>query len=362
MSEKKIGEFIANKRKEKGLTQQELGDKLYVTDKAVSKWERGISFPDITILKKLAKVLDVDVEDILEGENKAKKKSIESKIKEIQDQINEKNRKKRNQLVAEIIVLILILIVVVLKNISFGYSIKTIHYNHTNRDIKLGVPRGSFFIKNNDRSYSIRNLRSKNVIENETKRYLKTLKYSNCNDTIYYYDEDSNFSIINYDIKGNLLYSTLSYEIVENDYCLIKKLEDYGEKINGLKRFHMLGDGKIDFNETGNVLEVLFLDGYVDTSSNEDFFSEIYSFKAQMKVLYYKNVETLKETKKVDMTVLEDSNGRFEIIGDKLYYYRENIIENEIKLPEVSVFRLEDGKMYLVENYLSKYADEIVLK
>ena len=43
MSEKKIGEFIANKRKEKGLTQQELGDKLYVTDKAVSKWERGES-------------------------------------------------------------------------------------------------------------------------------------------------------------------------------------------------------------------------------------------------------------------------------------------------------------------------------
>ena len=73
MSEKKIGEFIANKRKEKGLTQQELGDKLFVTDKAVSKWERGISFPDITILKKLASILEVDVEDILEGENKSKK-------------------------------------------------------------------------------------------------------------------------------------------------------------------------------------------------------------------------------------------------------------------------------------------------
>lgn len=362
MSEKKIGEFIANKRKEKGLTQQELGDKLFVTDKAVSKWERGISFPDITILKKLASILEVDVEDILEGENKSKKKSIESKIEEIQIQINENNKKRRNKLIALIIVLFVILIIVIFKNISFGYSIKTVHYNHTNRDIKLGIPRGSFFIKNNDRSYSIRNLRSANVIENETKRYLKTLKYSNCNDTIYYYDEDSNFSIINYSIKGNLLYSTLSYEIVENDYCVIKKLEEYGEKLGYLKGFHTLNGGKIDFNRTGNYLEVLFQDGYEDFSNKEEPFSEVYSFKAEMKVLYYKNIEKLQETKNVDMTVLEDSNGRFEIIGDKLYYYRENIIENEIKLPEVSVFRLEDGKMYLVENYLSKYADEIVLK
>ena len=362
MSEKNIGKFIANKRKEKGLTQRELGDKLYVTDKAVSKWERGISFPDITLLKKLASILDVEVEDILEGESKAKKKSIESKIEEIQNQIKEKNKKRRNLLITGIILLFVILIVVIFKNISLGYSIKTVHYDHTNRNIKLGIPKGSFLIKNNDRSYSIRNLRSANVIENETKRYLKTLKYLNCNDTIYYYDEDSNFSIINYSIKGELMYSTLSYEIVENDYCLIKKLEEYGDKINGLKRFHMLGDGKIDFNKKGNYLEVLFQDGYVDYSNEKEYLSEIYSFKAEMKVLYYKNIETLKKTKTADVTVIEDSIGRFEIVDDKLYYYREKIVESKLKLPEVSVFKLKNGKMYLIENYLSDYEDEIVLK
>ena len=362
MSEKKIGEFIANKRKEKGLTQQELGDKLYVTDKAVSKWERGISFPDITILKKLAKVLDVEVEDILEGESKSKKKSLESKIQEIQNQINESNRKKRKKLIIGITLLSIILVIVIFKNISLGYSIKTIHYNHTNRDIKLGIPRGSFFIKNNDRSYSIRNLRSSNIIENETKRYLKTLKYSNCNDTIYYYDEESNFSIINYEIKGNLLYSTLSYEIVENDYCVIKKLEEYGEKLGYLKGFHTLNGGKIDFSKTGEHLEVLFQDGYVDFSEVENPFKDIYSFKAEMKVLYYKQIDNIIKKKDPEMIVLEDSIGRFEIVDDKLYYYREKIIESKIKLPEVSVFKLKDQKMYLIENYLSNYADEIVVK
>ena len=49
MDNNKIGKFIASIRKEKGLTQQELGKKLFVTDKAVSKWERGLSLPDVTI-------------------------------------------------------------------------------------------------------------------------------------------------------------------------------------------------------------------------------------------------------------------------------------------------------------------------
>ena len=358
MSDNKIGKFIASKRKEKGLTQQELGYKLYVTDKAVSKWERGISFPDVTLLKKLATILDVSVEDILEGQVKSKKTSVEKKIKELQDKIDEKNRRKKNNSVLCIVFLFAILITVITKNIGTGYILEKVHYNHANRDITIAVPRGSFFLKNNDRSYLIRNIRGSNIIENEIKKYLKTLKYSNCNDTIYYYNEDDDFSIINYGIKNSVLFSTLTYEIVEHDYCLVKKMEDYSKKLNGLQRFHLLGDGKIDFNEKGNVLEVFFLDGYDENET----ISEVYNFKAEMKVMYYKDVENIQKDKKVDMTVLEDSIGSFEIKGDKLYYFREKIKESKIKLPEVSVFRLESGKMYLIENYLSKYQKEIVLK
>lgn len=362
MSDNKIGEFIAKKRKEKGLTQQELGDKLFVTDKAVSKWERGISFPDITLLKKLASILEVDVNEILDGEKNKKKNNIEERIREIQDKINEKNRKKRIKLVIGIVILFIILIIVIFKNISFGYSIKPVHYNHADKDIKLGIPKGSFFIKNNDRSYSIRNLRSANIIENETKRYLKTLSYSNCNDTIYYYDEENNFSIINYGIKDNFFFSTLSYEIVENDYCITKQLEEYSSKLGYVRGFHTLNGGKIDFNRTGNMLEVLFQDDFKEYPEETEKITDVYSFKAKMQVRYYKNIEKILETKNVDMTVLEESIGRFEIKDDKLYYFREKILESKIKLPEVSTFRLENGKMYLIENYLSDYEDEIVLK
>ena len=339
-----------------------MGDKLYVTDKAVSKWERGISFPDITLLKKLATILDVEVDDILEGQNKSREKSIEAKIQEIQDKINKNNKSKRKKLIIGIILLFILLIIVIVKNTNFGYSIKTIHYIHTNRDIKLGIPKGSFFIKNNDRSYSIKNLRSANIIENETKRYLKTLSYSNCNDTIYYYDKDNNFSIISYEIKDNILFTTLSYEIVENDYCITKQLEEYSNKLGYLRGFHTLNGGKIDFNKSGDLLEVLFQDDFKEYPEEKEKISDVYSFKARMKVMYYKNIEKIHENKKVDMTVLEDSIGRFEIKDDKLYFFREEIIESKIKLPEVSTFKLENGKMYLIENYLSDYEDEIVLK
>ena len=77
---KSIGETIANLRKEKGMTQSQLAEKMNVTDKAVSKWERDLSCPDINTISKLADVLGVSVEELL----KAKKSEYTgSKIKDL---------------------------------------------------------------------------------------------------------------------------------------------------------------------------------------------------------------------------------------------------------------------------------------
>ncbi len=62
-----FGSFVAEKRKEKGLTQKQLAEKLYVSNKAVSKWERGQSLPDINLLEPLAQVLGVRVTELLHG-------------------------------------------------------------------------------------------------------------------------------------------------------------------------------------------------------------------------------------------------------------------------------------------------------
>ena len=64
---KTIGEMISSLRKEKGMTQNELAEKMNVTDKAVSKWERDLSCPDINTISKLANILDVSVDELLQA-------------------------------------------------------------------------------------------------------------------------------------------------------------------------------------------------------------------------------------------------------------------------------------------------------
>lgn len=65
MDQKSFGEFIANLRKEAELTQRQVANTLHVTDRAVSKWERGLCYPDVTLLEPLAATLGVNVEDLL---------------------------------------------------------------------------------------------------------------------------------------------------------------------------------------------------------------------------------------------------------------------------------------------------------
>lgn len=85
MDQEKIGKFIANLRKEKNITQQELADKLNVTDRAISNWENGRRLPDYSLLKDLGKELNISINELLSGErlseNKLKQKADENIIK-----------------------------------------------------------------------------------------------------------------------------------------------------------------------------------------------------------------------------------------------------------------------------------------
>lgn len=83
MNIEKTGKYIAACRKEKGFTQADLAEKLYVTDKAVSKWERGLSLPDIALLEPLTELLGISITELFQGES-----SSQSNVsKEIADQL-----------------------------------------------------------------------------------------------------------------------------------------------------------------------------------------------------------------------------------------------------------------------------------
>ncbi|MBQ9624916.1 MAG: helix-turn-helix transcriptional regulator [Clostridia bacterium] len=66
MKKHTMGKLIAERRKELGLTQADLADKMGVTDKAVSKWERDLSYPDLSSLPKLAEIFEMSVDELMQ--------------------------------------------------------------------------------------------------------------------------------------------------------------------------------------------------------------------------------------------------------------------------------------------------------
>lgn len=332
MKKEEISKFLKDLRLEKGISQERLANDLHVDRSLISKWERGICLPDITMLKELSNYYNLDISEIIKG-----KKSINKKY-----------------IIIPVCLVITILLIIVFKNIYLGYKIINFDYNYDygNQKIKLGVPKMSFMMKNNDRSFTFKNLRGSNVLESEIKKYLKTLNYSTCNDTIYYFDEKSNISIINYEVKSKILFSNIDYQISIGDYCHVSKLEEYS-------KFIILGheytNNKMSLKDIDlNTIQVHLLDGGMGTSLTK---TSEYDFLIRFTVM------KPSKDRKV-WYVIEDSEGTYEIKDNKLIYYRVNLkdcIDKSI-IPKVSTFTIKDKKLILDENYLSKYEKNIVLE
>lgn len=79
MNKESLGEMIMSLRKERGMTQLELAEKMGVTDKAVSKWERDLSCPDINSIPRLAEVLNVSVEELMQSKREPAKSTDKTK-------------------------------------------------------------------------------------------------------------------------------------------------------------------------------------------------------------------------------------------------------------------------------------------
>lgn len=117
----KIGKYIAFKRKEQGLTQKQLAEKLNMSDKSVSKWERGICLPDVSVYLELCKILDISINEFLAGED-IPKETIEQKAEENIIQITKDNKNKQKYLKKIIKLLIVMLIVFIFITSIFIYK------------------------------------------------------------------------------------------------------------------------------------------------------------------------------------------------------------------------------------------------
>lgn len=109
MNKQKIGDFIKKKRKEKGLTQTELAEKLEITDRAISKWERGVNCPDISLLKDLCKILEIDINELLSGkelDKVSKEDSEDILVETVRTYTNIEKKKNKKLLIFTILLLI----------------------------------------------------------------------------------------------------------------------------------------------------------------------------------------------------------------------------------------------------------------
>lgn len=151
MDQEKIGNFIAKCRKNKKMTQQELADKLEITDRAISHWENGRSIPDASLYKSLCKELGISVEELINGEkdnrNIAKEKNIITTIKE--------NKEIKRKLKKILISLVIILILIISGLIYYNQNLKVNLVNDSNflYDEVINFIRKNEFKDNPDSNY-----------------------------------------------------------------------------------------------------------------------------------------------------------------------------------------------------------------
>ena len=173
MNQEKIGQFIKKIRQDNKLTQKELADKLGVTYQAVSKWENGKNVPDISIMKEISKMFNVDIDEILDGEKKTKKNS------------------NLYGLIVVIILIILLGVGYLLYNNDSDYEFKTI--TTTCSDFKIA---GSAAYNKDKATIYISNV--------EFCGKEDTTKYKTITCTLYETDNDSKTKISNCDKKKNI--------------------------------------------------------------------------------------------------------------------------------------------------------------
>ena len=95
MDTKKIGEFLKELRKEKGLTQEQLAEILLVSGRTVSRWETGTNMPDLSVLIQMAEFYGVEIKEILDGERKSE--IMDKELKETLSKVADYNKLEKKK-------------------------------------------------------------------------------------------------------------------------------------------------------------------------------------------------------------------------------------------------------------------------
>lgn len=153
MNQEKIGKLIAKMRKQKDLTQRELGEMVGVGYRSVSKWERGLTMPDISIINELSTILGISSDELLNGELNPK----DDKTEILSTDINPKPVKKNNKrllflLIISILIIVAIIGIIVIRNNNqkpTEYIMQSLHPEEYQVEGKLIIEGEKIIIKMN---------------------------------------------------------------------------------------------------------------------------------------------------------------------------------------------------------------------
>lgn len=250
MDQEKIGKFIANLRKEKKMTQEELAERLGVTNKSISRWENGKTMPDLSLLKKLTGILGITINELLSGEKLTKEEYQEKLEENIVNTIDYSHKRINHLKIILIIFIVLLLLSLGILSVLFGidlnrmYHKEPVFFSTWGFDYVPPINLESMKIEDAIKEYLIKDDEKNNYHENEKsfvalKTYLITKKleekyfiYAWVLQEKYYLEEgniinDSGSSIpYKFELRKNKdTFEVVNYEIPRDGSYYVKDME-----------------------------------------------------------------------------------------------------------------------------------------
>ena len=341
MDQQKIGKFIAELRKEKNLTQEELANKLGITKNAVSKWERGLSMMDVSLLNPVCDILGISIVELLNGEKIKQDELIIKTDDTIKNTIEYSNKQIKSSRIRSII-LTLLIIVIMCVGVFFGYKLVLLNkYTLKKPDNVEEIVKG---LKN----------------QKEIKIYKRTLS------------NDEYFEIENLKIRNDFKDFELSNTVGEN-----MAIRTYTYKISNSGISISVGDDSLALNNAFGAEEVTFfgdenskIDPDAFNSADRKFFLlkndinneiDFYKYVAEN---YYKNnnifmdKRTMMENYAFNLftSISVPKVDEFIIIKGDYQGYIFKIIKDDVQITQITLLR--DGKSYGFLTNDQRFKDE----
>ena len=237
MDQEKVGKFIAKLRKEQKLTQAELGEKLSVSDKTVSKWERGTRAPDISLLNDLSKILGVTTTELLNGNriSNITNEKIDNITFESIKYYTKLNKKIIIRRFYFIIIVILLIFLSILLSIFFSnnydncyvYTIESIDSEYLINGIMVDTEEKDIFSISSIENISNYELDNEKVFAYEYSLNIGDIEIYKIGNILLYEHNDKNISVLINDILNEIGI----YIIEESNYNDIMQVENSKDEI-----------------------------------------------------------------------------------------------------------------------------------